>query len=143
MKNELKNILINSNKDIDNQRLMDYLSHHISTTDSHAVEEKMADDPFLNDAVEGLQQLKQDKNLQLYVEQLNAGLHNQIGKNKLRKDKRRFKENPYTYYAIIFILLLIIISFIILRKNNSQKPIIHTGNSSVAVIFRMTVQLQK
>ena len=128
MKNELKDILTNSNKDIDNQQLMDYLSHHISDTNSHELEKIMADDPFMNDAVEGLQQLKPGKDLQIYVEQLNAGLQKQIGKNKKRKDNRRLKESPYTYYAIIFILLLIVISFIILRKNNVRKPIIHAEN---------------
>ena len=131
MKNELKDILTNSNKGIDNQQLMDYLSHHISTTDSHELEKTMADDPFMNDAVEGLQQLKPGKNLQIYVEQLNAGLQKQIGKNKKRKDNRRIKENPYTYYAIIFILLLIVISFIIIKRNNVRKPVLHGESSSV------------
>ena len=131
MKNELKDILINSNKDIDNQKLMDYLSHSISDANSYEVEKAMADDAFMNDAVEGLQQIKIGKNLQLYVEQLNTDLQKQIGKNKKRKDKRRIKENPYTYYAIIFILLLIVISFIILRKNNARKAVLHAETFSV------------
>ena len=135
MKNELKDILTNSNKDIDNQKLMDYLSHRISDENSYAIEKAMADDAFMNDAVEGLQQIKAGKNLQLYVEQLNTDLQKQIGKNKKRKDKRRIKENPYTYYAIIFILLLIVISFIILKKNNATKPVLHTETYSVGVIY--------
>ena len=135
MKNELKDILTNSNKDIDNQQLMDYLSHHISTAGSHEVEETMADDPFMNDAVEGLQQLKPGKNLQHHVDQLNAGLQKQVGKHKKRKDNRRLKENPFTYYAIIFILLLIVISFIIIKRNNVGKPVIHGKSSSIGNLF--------
>ena len=135
MKNELKDILTNSNKGIDNQQLMDYLSHHISGTDSHELEKTMADDPFMNDAVEGLQQLKPGKNIEIYVEQLNAGLQKQIGKNKKRKDNRRIKENPYTYYAIIFILLLIVISFIIVKKNNAAKPVLHAETFSIGSVF--------
>ena len=140
MKNELKDILTNSNKDIDNQQLMDYLSHHISGTDSHELEKTMADDPFMNDAVEGLQQLKPGKNIEIYVEQLNAGLQKQIGKNKKRKNNRRFKENPYTYYAIIFILLLIIISFIILKKHNVGNPVLHGKSSSTVSLLISTRQ---
>ena len=131
MKTELKDILTNSNKDIDNQKLMDYLSHRISDENSYAIEKAMADDAFMNDAVEGLQQIKAGKNLQLYVEQLNTDLQKQIGKNKKRKDKRRIKENPYTYYAIIFILLLIVISFIILKKNNAAKSVLHAETTSI------------
>ena len=140
MKNELKDILTNSNKDIDNQKLMDYLSHRISDENSYAIEKAMADDAFMNDAVEGLQQIKTGKNLQLYVEQLNTDLQKQIGKNKKRKDKRRIKENPYTYYAIIFILLLIVISFIILKKNNVTKPVLHADSSSVENLFILAKQ---
>jgi hypothetical protein len=83
MNNDLKDILSNSNKDIDNQQLMDYLSHHISSTDSHNLEKSMADDPFMNDAVEGLQQFKPTKNLQLHVEQLNSDLQKQIAGLKI------------------------------------------------------------
>ena len=141
MKNELKDILTNSNKDIDNQKLMDYLSHRISDENSYEVEKAMADDAFMNDAVEGLQQIKTGKNLQLYVEQLNTDLQKQIGKNKKRKDKRRFKENPYTYYAIIFILLLIVISFIILKKHNAAKPVLHAETFSVGWVFNSCRQV--
>lgn len=126
MNNDLKDILSNSNKDIDNQQLMDYLSNHISQADSHHLEENMADDPFTNDAVEGLQQFKPTKDLQLYVEQLNNDLQKQIAKNKKRKDKRKIKDQPYTYFAIILILLLLIICYVVLKRNNFQKPDVHT-----------------
>lgn len=116
MNTNLKDILSNSNKDIDNQQLMDYLSHHISQADCHNLEKSMADDAFINDAVEGLQQFKPTKALQLYVEQLNSGLQKQIAKNKNHKEKRRFKDQPYTYFAIILILLLLIICYVVLKK---------------------------
>ncbi|MEP7142257.1 MAG: hypothetical protein ABI707_05270 [Ferruginibacter sp.] len=116
MDNDLKNILSNGNKDIDNQKLMDYLSNQLSKADSHSVEKDMADDEFINDAVEGLQQIESKKNMQAYVEQLNNDLHKQIAKNKSRKDKRRLKDQPYAYITIIIILILLVISFIVLKK---------------------------
>ncbi len=125
MNNDLKDILANSNKDIDNQQLMDYLSQHISQADSHDVEEQMADDAFINDAVEGLQQFKPTDNLRVYVEQLNNDLQKQIAKNKKRKEKRKIKDQPYTYFAIILILLLLVICYVVLKKNNLQRPAVN------------------
>lgn len=121
MNNDLKDILSNSNKDIDNQKLMDYLGNQLSKADKHAVEKSMADDEFMNDAVEGLQKIENRTNMQAYVEQLNDDLHKQIEKNKKRKDKRQLKEQPYTYIAVILILILLIVSFVVLKKNMDAK----------------------
>ena len=116
MSDDLKDILNNSNKDIDNQQLMDYLSNHIHKADAHEVEKAMTDDAFVNDAVEGLQQMQGGKNITASVERLNDELNRQIKKNKKRKEKRRLKDSPYTYFAIIIILLLIIICYVVLKK---------------------------
>ena len=43
MNKDLLNILANSNKDIDNQQLMDYLSGNLSGEPLHDVERTMAD----------------------------------------------------------------------------------------------------
>ena len=58
MNKDLLNILSNSSKDIDNQQLMDYLAGKLSEEDKHAVEMKLADNDFMNDAVEGLEEVK-------------------------------------------------------------------------------------
>ena len=57
---ELKDILSNSNKDIDNQKLMDYLSGKLSAEEKHDVEKEMSGSDFMNDAVEGLEKIKAD-----------------------------------------------------------------------------------
>jgi len=121
MNNDLKDILSNSNKDIDNQQLMDYLSNRLSKSESHEVEKNMAEDEFMNDAVEGLQTIENKKDMQAYVEQLNSDLKKQIAKNKKRKDKLRLKDNVNTYITIILILILLIISFIVLKKRLDSK----------------------
>ena len=116
MSNDLKDILANSNKDNDNQQLMDYLSHHLPHAAEHEVEKSMADDPFVNDAVEGLQQIDSNKNVSDYVNQLNNDLQIQIAKSKKRKSKRRWKDNPNTYITISIILLLLLLCYYVLRK---------------------------
>ncbi len=137
MNSDLKDILSNSNKDIDNQQLMDYLSHHISQADTHELEKSMAEDDFINDAVEGLQEIKPTKNLQLYAEQLNKDLQKQIAKNKNRRVKRRIKDQPYTYFAIILILLLAVICYIVLKRNNHQQPAVNKITAIQKTIFQI------
>ena len=128
MSNDLKNILSNNNKDIDNQQLMDYLSQQLSDAGSHEVEKAMTDDPFMNDAVEGLQQIENTKRMEAYAELLNRDLQKQIAKNKKQKSKRRWKDQPYTYVSILIILILMIICFLVLKKKYESKPIkLNTG----------------
>jgi len=116
MNKDLLNILANSNKDIDNQQLMDYLSGKLSGDDLHEVERSMAGDEFLNDAVEGLQQVRNQKNMQAYVEELNAAMHKSLEKKKTRRLRRRLKDEPWTYLAIILILVLCILAYIVIRQ---------------------------
>ena len=89
MSDDIKNILNNSNKDIDNQKLMDYLSKQLSKQDQHDLEKMMAEDEFINDAVEGLEQFNNVNKLPVSVEQLNRELQKQIAKKKERKEKRK------------------------------------------------------
>lgn len=127
MKNNLKDILANSNKDVDNQQLMDYLSKQIAEADLHALEIKMAEDDFTNDAVEGLQEIKKTKNLPLYVEQINKDFQKSLHKTRQRKEKRSIKNQGYTYFAVLLIILLLIICINMLRKNNPKSQGIKKG----------------
>ncbi len=111
---ELINILSGSNKDIDNQKLMDYLSNRLSKDDAHDIEKQIADAGIINDAVEGLQHFKKDNAL-LFATQLNAELKKQLSKKKFRKNKRQFKDKVWIYFAVILIILIIVITYFIAR----------------------------
>jgi hypothetical protein len=117
MDNEIINILSNSNKDIDNQKLMDYLSDKLSGKDKHEIEKLMADSNLVNDAVEGLQQFENKKNLLTFVDQLNNDLRKQLKKKVQRKQKHKLHDQPWLYLAIVIILLLIVIGFIVVKKH--------------------------
>lgn len=127
MSGELKDILGNSNKDIDNQQLMNYLSSQLNKEELHELEKAMAGDAFVNDAIEGLQQMQGSSSITAYVEQLNNSLHKQIALNKKRKEKRRLKDSPYTYLAIIVLLVLLVVCFWVVKKyigaNKNQLPV--------------------
>ena len=142
MSNELKDILNNSDKDIDNQQLMDYLSNHLNQVQQHEVEKTMADDPFVNDAVEGLQEIQSNKNITAYVEQLNDDLQKKIAKNKKRKEKRRLKDSPYTYYTIIILLILMITCFVVVKKYLDNKKKVPQNIEKTATIMRPRNNIQ-
>ncbi len=131
MSDDLKNILNNSNKDIDNQKLMDYLSQQLSNQESHELEKMMAEDEFINDAVEGLEQFSNKKNMAVSVEHLNKELQKQIAKKKGRKEKRKLKEQPWVYFTIILLLLLIIISYVLVKKYKDNQPLPKTAQTAL------------
>ncbi len=117
MNDDLLNILSNSNKDIDNQKLMDYLSDKLSAGEKHSLEEAMIDSEMINDAMEGLDGFKNKKEVLALVEQLNTNLKNQLEKKKSKKLKRKIKDLPWLYLSIILILVIILIGFLVIKKH--------------------------
>ena len=116
MDDDLLNILSNSNKDINNQKLMDYLSDKLSAEEKHEFEKTLLDSDLESDAVEGLSQFKNKKDPLVYAEELNRKLQKQLQKKKLSKVKRRIKELRWLYVAISLIIILVLIAFIIISK---------------------------
>lgn len=133
MSDELKDILNNSNKDIDNQKLMDYLSKKLSAQESHELEKIMAEDDFMNDAVEGLEQISDKKKLGVSVEELNRELQKQLAKKKSRKEKRKLKEQPWVYVTIVLLLLLLIVCYIAVKKFQRSHTTVSPKKEQAAV----------
>ncbi len=135
MNDDLLNILSHSNKDIDNQKLMDYLSDKLSGDEKHDVEKTLVDSEMMNDAVEGLEKLK-SKDVPGLVEQLNINLKKQLEKKKSKKLKRQIKDLPWLYLFIIFILLIILIGFLVIKKHlesekNGHAPLLQEKTLSI------------
>jgi hypothetical protein len=116
MSDDLKDILSNLNKEIEQEKLLAYLNKKLSAPEAHEVEKQMADDAFINDAVEGLESFKNKKDLPRYVRQLNQDLKKQLDKKKKRKEKLRLKEQPWLYFTIVLMLILLTICFILVKK---------------------------
>jgi hypothetical protein len=116
MSSDLLNILSNSNKDIDNQKLMDYISGKLSGKDKHEVEQWIVDNNFENEAIDGLQSVKDKKDLDAYVIQLNKELNQYLQQKKQRRDRKKIKEIPWSYLAIVIVLLLMIIAYFVIQK---------------------------
>lgn len=116
MNPELKNILSQLNKDVDQEELLQYLNSNLTAEEQHKLETQLNEDEFLNDAAEGLAQLAHTNELPTIVQQLNAGLKATLEqKKKKRRRTAMFKDN-WTYYSIIIILVLTVIAFVVIRK---------------------------
>ena len=116
MNNDLLNILSNSNKDIDNQKLMDYLSGNLPESEKNEVERWMAENEFTEEAMEGLQQFKKPRDLKAYVETLHKDLNRHLQQKKSRREKRKLKDAPWMYLAFSVIILLVILAYVVIKK---------------------------
>ena len=113
---DLLKILSDSNKDIDNQKLMDYLSGQLSAQEVHEVEKSMATSEFVNDAVEGLLEVKNNNDISTLVEQLNKDLGKKLQQKKSFKEKRKLKEYPWIYLSLVLVLLLVIAAWFVIHR---------------------------
>ena len=122
--------------ELNEEQLLSYLQGKTSGEDAHLVEKQMADDAFVNDAIEGLQSFKSTKNLNEYVNQLNKKLQQQLEAKKQKKEKREIKHLGWIILAVIIILVLCVLGYVVIhmaRENEIKKHLLqsafHLGNS--------------
>ena len=118
MNNDLKNILSNLNKDVEQDKLLEYLNRSLSPEEQHQLESQLNDDPFMSDAMDGLSEMPSSEKVALMVYQLNKNLKTQLEKKKKRK-KRAIFETPWLYYTVIFLLIVAVVGYIIIKKINA------------------------
>ena len=116
MSGDIFDILTNSNKDIDNQKLMDYVSNNSSADEQHALEKEMNDSKFINEAVEGLQQIKDKEQIHKLVTGINITLTKQLDKKTIRKNRPQINIQTLMMITIVVIIVLAIIGFLIITK---------------------------
>jgi hypothetical protein len=121
MSDKLKDILSHLSTEIDQETLIKYLEGKLSDEQKHELEKKMLDSEFANDAMEGLQEIKNKARILSLVDQLNRDLHKKLQKKKQRREKFRFKDQPWLYIAIAILLLLIVLSYVIIHRMLQQQ----------------------
>lgn len=112
----LKNILSGLSTEVDQETLLQYLQGKLSDEQRQAVEEKLMDNSFEDDALEGLQEFKDKQQISYMVDALNHDLKRKVEKKKKRREKMKLKDQPTLYIVILIFILLIIISYWIIRK---------------------------
>jgi hypothetical protein len=120
MPGNLKDILASLSTDIDQETLLLYLQDKLSDEKKHEVEKKLLDNEFANDAMEGLQEIKDKQQITYMVEMLNRDLKKKTEKNRLRREKMQIKDQSWLFISIIIIILLIIISYIVIHKSMNR-----------------------
>ena len=115
MQKELLNILSNNNKDIDNQKLMDYLNGELSESEKNEVERWIADNEFAEDAVEGLQEFPSTLHLKQQVNILNRELRKTLDKKRLKRSRRKLFDNRWALISLVLVLVLAVIGYLVIR----------------------------
>lgn len=121
MSDKLKDILSHLSTEVDQETLLKYLEGRLSDEQKNEIEKKMLASEFNDDALEGLQEIKNKERISSLVDQLNRDLHKKLEKKKQQKEKFRIKDQPWLYIAIIIILLLIVLSYIVIHRMLQQQ----------------------
>jgi len=117
---DLKDIL-NDDDDLRDEELLKYMQGDLSRDDQHKVERQMADSDFVNDAMEGLQNIRNKRSIEQYVEELNRNLQKQVAVKKQRKEKRKLKDQPWIIIAVVVVITLCIIGYAVIRYHQSKQ----------------------
>ena len=118
---EWKNILPDNNEQLSNEDLLKYLDSNTSEEEKYAIEKKFSDTSFESDAIDGLQQIKNQERLKNHVSQLNLKLQQQLISKKHRKEKRKIKNFQWIILTIVILLLLCLISLAIISMHNKNR----------------------
>ena len=116
MPSNYKDIFSHLSTEVDQQTLLLYLQDKLSAEMKHEVEKKLLENEFADDAVEGLKEIKDKKQIAYLVEMLNRDLKKKLEKKKQRREKMRIKVQPWLYISILILILLIVISYIVIRR---------------------------
>lgn len=117
---DLKDIL-NHDEDPRDEDLLRYLQGDVSREEAHRVERQMADSEFVNDAMEGLQNIRNKKSIDEYVDELNRNLQKQVVQKKQRREKRKLKDQPWIIIALVVVLALCVIGYAVIRYHQAQQ----------------------
>lgn len=115
MADNIKDILSNLSTDVDQEKLLQYLQGQLSGEQQHEVEKELVDDGFASDAMEGLQQIRDKKQVAYMVEMLNRDLKKKTEKKKERRRKLELKDQSWLYICIFILLLLIVLCYFVVQ----------------------------
>ena len=110
----LKDIL-HDDDGIKSEDLLRYLEGNVTEEERFAIEHQMTSSGFINDAVEGLQQFHDKKQLQQFATQINLQLRKHTAKDRKRKQRRQLNSQQWTMITIVTIILLCVLAYWVIR----------------------------
>ncbi|MBZ4190078.1 hypothetical protein [Niabella beijingensis] len=115
MAEDLKDILSHLNKNVSQELLLKYLNNQLGKEEVHELEKQLLDDPFYNDAVEGLQEIDDTARLTLIAEALNRDLKKRTQKKRDARTKRQLQPQWWLYFSILILLLLLVLIYLFIH----------------------------
>lgn len=116
MPSNYKDIFSHLSTEVDQETLLLYLQDKLSAEMKHEVEKKLLESEFNDDAIEGLKEINDKKQIAYMVEMLNRDLKKKLEKKKQRREKMKIKDQPWLYISIFILILLIVISYIVIHR---------------------------
>lgn len=116
MQENLKDILSHLSPDIDQETLLLYLQDKLPATKKHEVEKSLSSNEFASDAIEGLQQFGDKKQIAHMVEVLNRDLKKKVAQKIQRREKLKLKDQTWLYLAIFIFILLIVLCYMVIHR---------------------------
>lgn len=117
MNSDLFNILSQS-KDIDQQKLLDYLQDKLSPEERHEIEKLLIDADFESEAAEGLAAVKDKQQLPVVMNELNKQLVQKLSKRRKKSILKKPLPNILIPAVTTIIILLLIMMFYLLLKRH-------------------------
>lgn len=109
------NNIFKKEADVSEEELLQYLNREISDAEMQAIEEKMADSAFHQDAIEGLAQFKNKSSIQSTTNTLNQQLSKQVSRNNKRRKKRTLENQQWVIIVVLAVLMLSIVGYLLIQ----------------------------
>ena len=113
MSSPLHTILNDLNGEVSEQLLLGYLNGTLSDSEREKVEQILSENPFAEDAVQGLAEVQQKEKLPQMVRSLKTDLKKTL-KTPFHK-KRKNESQAWHVIAAVIIFLLLLASWMVLR----------------------------
>ena len=122
--------------ELNEEQLLNYLQGNAPGDEAHSIEKQMADDAFVNDAIEGLQSFKSTRSLNEYVGNLNKKLQKKLDAKKQKKEKREIKHMGWVILAVIIILVLCVLGYVVIHMFREGEVRKHATALLQATLFK-------
>jgi anti-sigma factor RsiW len=107
--------ILSQKSSVDPQKLMDYLEGKLSDKEKHEVESVLADSAFMDDAAEGLAEMKDKQKIASILFELNSQLHKKTQQRRKLQFSNRRPFPGWLIFATVTIILLVVLAYIIYR----------------------------
>ena len=113
---------------LSNEDLLHYVDERTSVEEKNVIEQKIFEQAFEKDALEGLQKVKNVTSITKQVEYLNEKLKQQLQSKKQQKEKRKIMDMQWIILAVILLLFICIVSYMVVRLQHKVQQ--HTEQKS-------------